>query len=96
MAKAKPTHKNITIEFANPEAALHFATWLCEQGEQDYWQWMECREQEEKGDITATSFEYHSPLHTEFPKDSDKRYKGSKFLGDGIIRTTCGRKDKKE
>jgi hypothetical protein len=50
----------ISIEFDNPEAAGHFATWMCESGEQDYWNWMEYREEdEEEGDITATSFHYH-------------------------------------
>jgi hypothetical protein len=32
---------NITIKFENEKAALHFAHWLCGQGEQDYWTWME-------------------------------------------------------
>jgi hypothetical protein len=50
----------VSISFDNPEAANHFLTWLCEQGEQDYWLWMEYREQEEKsGNITATSFDYN-------------------------------------
>ena len=48
----------IKINFSNPEAADHFLTWLCEQGEQDYWIWMEYRETEEDGDITATKFDY--------------------------------------
>lgn len=50
-------HK-LTIEFDSEEAAEHFSDWLCGQGEQDYWLWMECREQEEDGNITATSFHY--------------------------------------
>jgi hypothetical protein len=49
---------NLTIEFDNEKAMLHFKGWLSGQGEQDYWLWMECREQEEEGDITATEFRY--------------------------------------
>ncbi len=48
----------VVIEFDNPEAAAHFQSWLCGQGEQDYWLWMECRESEEGGPITATTFDY--------------------------------------
>lgn len=39
-------------------AAEHFLTWLCEQGEQDYWNWMEIRESEEEGPITVLRFDY--------------------------------------
>ena len=49
---------NLTFEFDNPKAAQHFKIWLCEAGEQDYWTWMECREQEEEGDITGLDFDY--------------------------------------
>lgn len=52
-------HK-LSIEFDSKEAAEHFSDWLCGQGEQDYWLWMECREQEEDGNITATSFHYRN------------------------------------
>jgi len=30
--------KTLSIEFDNEEALEHFASWLCGQGEQDYWQ----------------------------------------------------------
>ncbi len=43
------------IEFETTEAAKEFFTWLCEQGEQDYWQWMECGD--EGGNLTVT-FDY--------------------------------------
>lgn len=66
----------LKIHFANPEAAEHFATWLCESGEQQYWEWMEYREDEEDGDITATSFIYH---------------KQNVFLPGFEINTECGR-----
>lgn len=70
----------LKIEFDNKEALEHFAHWLCDQGEQDYWLWQEYREQEEDGDITALKFKYHYE---------------NKFLGDGTIRTECGRMDKR-
>lgn len=50
----------VTFEFDNEEAACHFQSWLCGQGEQDYWLWMEAREQESSEDITAVSFNYHT------------------------------------
>ena len=53
--------KDLTITFENQQAADHFKSWLCGAGEQDYWMWMEYREKEEQGPITATSFEYHEP-----------------------------------
>lgn len=66
----------IEIHFANEEAAKHFASWLCGAGEQDYWTWMECREQEEDGDISVKEFNYHE---------------NDKFMPNNIIRTVCGR-----
>jgi hypothetical protein len=67
----------LKIEFGTVGARDHFARWLCGSGEQDYWQWMECREQEEEGPITATEFQYFR--------------EGSGFVADGVIRTNCGR-----
>jgi len=49
---------SVKINFENEAARKHFVIWLSEQGEQDYWTWMEYREQEEPGDITAITFEY--------------------------------------
>lgn len=46
------------------KAAEHFMQWLCGQGEQDYWLWMECREMEEPGDITVTRFNYKGGIAT--------------------------------
>ena len=83
---------DIVIRFANPKAASHFAHWLCGSGEQQYWMWMEYREQEEKGDITATSFEYHGEEDKTKSKNDPKRY--GEFMSDNIIRTTCGRLDR--
>lgn len=51
---------NVTFEFDNGTARSHFVHWLCGQGEQDYWLWMEYREREKKDDIDITvGFEYH-------------------------------------
>lgn len=50
----------LVIEFGSREAALHFKHWLCGAGEQEYWMWMEYREAEEDGDITALRFKYHT------------------------------------
>ena len=54
----------VTINFENEEAAKQFEVWLCEAGEQDYWDWMSCREDEKEGDITATRFKYDFDNHT--------------------------------
>ena len=54
----KKADGTVVIDLGSPEAATHFARWLCGQGEQDYWMWMEEREREDEGDITATRFEY--------------------------------------
>ena len=83
--------QKLTIEFDSKEAMEHFATWLCEQGEQDYWNWMEYREEEEEGDITVVSFKYHKEDES-FAENDPKRY--GEFLEDGIIRTKCGRLDR--
>ena len=91
---AKPKETILQMKFANEAAAAHFALWLCEAGEQDYWQWMECREQEEEGDITATKFHYHGEEDETKARDDAARY--GEFMCDNIIRTTCGRLDKAE
>jgi hypothetical protein len=53
-----PSNK-VVFEFDNPRMAYHFKSWLSGQGEQSYWMWMECREDEEEGNITAKDFDYH-------------------------------------
>lgn len=80
VAKKKSSSVKVEIDFANAEAAEHFVSWLCGSGEQQYWQWMEYREREEDGDITALIFDYHSANGKKF---------GTKVL------TTCGRLDKR-
>lgn len=74
--------KNVTIKFDNEAAAEHFLHWLCGQGEQDYWLWMEYREQEEKGDITATGFDYWGGT------------KSGKEFGKHPVIASCSRLDK--
>jgi len=91
--KAKQGPVKLTIEFANQKALRHFAVWLCESGEQAYWQWMEVREEEEEGDITATSFHYHGPEDETKATNDPKRY--GEFMCDNTIRTDCGRLDKR-
>lgn len=91
MSDKKTTLK---IEFANRKAAMHFASWLCNSGEQEYWNNMEYREDEEKGNITATSFHYHGVEDETKAQDDPKRYGG--FMCDDTIRTTCGRLDDAE
>jgi len=76
---------DLTIKFDNAEARQHFADWLCEQGEQDYWAWMEVQEQRNDGPITAVEFDYH-------PQDGRPRC-GETFIADGMIRARCGRLD---
>lgn len=95
--KSKPT--DITIKFDSEEAAEHFAVWLCESGEQSYWEWMEYREQEEEGDITAVQFHYHGEWKEDDelePEEEDDNEEDSSngFMCDWTIRTTTGRLDK--
>jgi hypothetical protein len=91
MKKKKDKETTIKIIFANEEAAHHFAIWLCESGEQQYWEWMEYREREEKGDITAVSFHYHGPEDESKEENDPARY--GEFMCDNTIRTTLGRLD---
>ena len=72
---------DLTIKFDNDKAREHFVSWLCGSGEQDYWEWMEYRENEEQGDITATEFDYWTPT---YPGQK------SKFRPDLVI-AKCGR-----
>jgi len=51
--------KEIKFVFDNDAAAEHFLTWLSEDGEQSYWDWMRYRQEEENGPITAVHFDYH-------------------------------------
>lgn len=55
--------RSVTFHFQNPLAAYLFKTWMCEMGEQDYWQWMEYRERNcsweyPRYNVTGTRFDY--------------------------------------
>lgn len=46
---------DVKISFDNEKTARHFVAWLCNAGEQDYWEWMKHREKEDpEGEFTAT------------------------------------------
>lgn len=75
---------DLIIKFADKTMADHFATWLCESGEQAYWDWMTERESSNEGDITAVSFNYHG--------ENDS----TEFMKDNTIRTVAGRLDDSE
>ena len=69
--------RKITIEFESDEAAMYFARWLCDAGEQNYWDWMGYRESE---DHRVVSFDYWGG-------------DDGQFMHDWTIRTECGIKD---
>lgn len=75
---------DLVIMFHSKRAREHFARWLRGSGEQQYWEWMECRETEESGDITV-EFHYHPIVRPDLPKDDAARY--GEFIADGIVRT---------
>jgi 2-succinyl-5-enolpyruvyl-6-hydroxy-3-cyclohexene-1-carboxylate synthase len=77
--KGEKMAKDLVIKFGSEEASQHFAVWLCESGEQHYWDWMRAREEEEPGNITAVNLEY-------YPDDSREG-----FVSDGVIRAHLGR-----
>lgn len=84
----------LKIEFATQKMLDHFASWLCGSGEQQYWHWMECREEDEDGDITAVEFDYHGEEDQTKAKDDAERY--GEFMCDNTIRTVAGRLDRNE
>ena len=53
----------VTFKFENEEAAHQFKLWLCESGEQSYWDWMTAREEEGTGSITGLTFNYYTGSH---------------------------------
>lgn len=54
-------NSTVKIEFINHDAARYFINWLSGQGEQDYWEWMQYREEESDEEaMTATQFGYSS------------------------------------
>lgn len=53
----------LTFDFKTKEAAEHFKSWLCESGEQEYWEWMRERESDLEDDemISVVEFDYWLP-----------------------------------
>jgi hypothetical protein len=50
---------SLTFIFDNEEMAYHFKSWLCGCGEQQYWEWMDYRQQEEpESTIAVSRFDY--------------------------------------
>lgn len=68
--------KEIKFVFDNDEAAKQFVVWLCEQGEQEYWAWMEQVQTRHAGPVTAVNFDY---------------FNNSANIGENPIIATCGR-----
>jgi hypothetical protein len=55
-----PTNSTLTIHFDNPQAARYFKLFLSRIGEQEYFEFMNAREFDDKSpSITATRFHYH-------------------------------------
>ena len=72
----------LKIEFPSQEYLDAFTCWLCEEGEQDFWQW-----EEGKNNPRMVDFIYHHPQDEQFPKTDSRRYIPSKFCRDNIILT---------
>lgn len=68
----------LTIEFPNEALLKDFASWLCNQGEQDYFAWADIQGHENP----VTRVQYHSE-DLKYPSNSPKRY--GPFLKDNII-----------
>ena len=79
---------NLTIEFPNQESATAFASWLCNSGEQSYWEWMEYRNEE---NAKSVIFHYHGVEDESKDRSDPTRYKP--FMSDNIIRTSCVKDD---
>lgn len=79
----------LKIEFDNQEALNNFAIWLCEYGEQQYWNCMELVEEDSEEITTVLKFEYHEILDRSLPTNDPKRY--GEWLKNNTIKTVCGR-----
>jgi len=77
----------VKIHFDSEAAAQAFVLWMCEAGEQDYFQAAEYGQFE-----SVNNFEYRIPQDERYPRDDERRYHGSKFGGeDGM--TIIAKKD---
>lgn len=81
---------DFVIRFGSNKARQHFKLWLCESGEQSYWDWMACRERREPGDITAVEFKYHR-FH-----DYSTRANEREFNASFPIEVVLGRLDRED
>lgn len=68
----------LRIEFDSQEDLMNFASWLCEAGEQDYWNYQEIREK------PAVTFDYHNQ---DISKATDDPSRYNEFMADNTIRT---------
>jgi len=48
----------LVLQFDNVDAVNHFKSWLCESGEQHYWDWMIEAEEDWEGNISGINFDY--------------------------------------
>ena len=76
----------VKIHFENEEHAKNFVSWLCNSGEQMYFQHLE-----DSGDPGVDEFHYHIPQNTEFPFNDSKRYVDSKFGGEDGCTVIAGK-----
>mgnify|MGYP006921293864 CR=1 FL=1 len=76
----------VKIHFEDEQQAKNFVSWLCESGEQMYFQHLE-----DSGDNGVEQFHYHIPQATEFPFNDVKRYTNSKFGGEDGLQIIAGK-----
>lgn len=74
------TH-NLSIQFPTEALRKDFASWLCNQGEQD---WFTALDTTMPG--VSPHLGYHGPENEKFPRNDKRRY--GKFLADNTIRVT--------
>jgi len=68
----------LVIEFENPEQAEEFASWLCNSGEQAYFEAADYHDDPEK--YYVNSFNYHNTQMV------DGKPKYGKFMESGVIK----------
>lgn len=66
-----------SFKFTNKETKDHFCTWLCESGEQDFFQWMEVQTPDK-----SYSVKYHAEDES-YGRGDSRRY--GPFLGEGVV-----------
>ncbi len=57
----------VKIKFHSEQSAIMFLEWMCESGEQEYWNYCEHRDEDELADDGVVTFNYHKK--GEFAKD---------------------------